>query len=456
MQLIDTKKEFFKNSLYEIIEKENLFYLIDNSNSSRIEIDETAVFILNNLPSSIENIYKFFQEKGIYVSLTLLEYYFYLFFKAGVISPTETENKKDRRKKKEEVICEYDRKISIVIVTYNGEKYIKELLSSIRNQTYKNYEVIIVDNNSWDKTLSIIDQEKTSFNNFKVIINHKNTHFAKGVNIGVKVSDSELVVILNQDIILDNKFLERIVFHYEKYKKREKIGGLVPLVMFMRQKNFINSVGNYISNKGWGSDNFIGCLNVGQLKEIKYVNSAPFSAIVLIKNAFDEVGNLDEHYGSYYEDTDWCFRAYMGGYKLLFVKDAIAYHDFSGAYTSIGKLEFVIKNRIYFSIKNLSGRIRLGFLKRYIKEDFINFLGLLKTKNKAWAVFPKAYLRIFYISPLLLKLFIFNRKKKEDIISFFDTQLPFVKCTNLANEPVINKEIIRGYYYFVNVKGENE
>src|SRR4030042_62910 len=103
---------------------------------------------------------------------------------------------------------------SVIIVTYNGEKFIGECLKSALNQSYKNTEILVIDNNSTDKTRQIIlDFQKN--HNFKILFNNKNVGFAGGHNLGIKNSRGEYILCLNQDVILEENFIEEAVKIFE-------------------------------------------------------------------------------------------------------------------------------------------------------------------------------------------------------------------------------------------------
>ena len=113
-------------------------------------------------------------------------------------------------------------KVSINIVTYNAKKYLPFCLSSILNQSYKNFEVVIVDNNSQDGTQEYI---KINYPNIKLIENKENMGFAHAHNQAISINDSEYVLVTNQDIFLENDFLEILVNFADNNKEYGSFGG---------------------------------------------------------------------------------------------------------------------------------------------------------------------------------------------------------------------------------------
>jgi glycosyltransferase involved in cell wall biosynthesis len=103
--------------------------------------------------------------------------------------------------------------ITIIITAYNAEKTIIETLKSVKNQTFENWECIIVDDNSKDDTLSLIEKFIVNDNRFKIIVNSKNIGQAKALNIGVINSKSTYIMFLDSDDLIDLDCLERRIKH---------------------------------------------------------------------------------------------------------------------------------------------------------------------------------------------------------------------------------------------------
>ena len=141
------------------------------------------------------------------------------------------------------------------------------------------------------------------------------------------------------------------------------------MMKFRRLPGFINGLGNHIRRRGWGSDNFIGVVDVGQFAGLNEVPSACFGAALLDRAAVDEVGLLDERYTAFYEDVDWSFRAWMKGWRIVPEAGATVYHEFGASYPSRQKLCFVVRNRLRLVLKLFRGRWLLSFVKSYVIED---------------------------------------------------------------------------------------
>ncbi|MFH1439456.1 MAG: glycosyltransferase [Candidatus Woesearchaeota archaeon] len=146
--------------------------------------------------------------------------------------------------------------ISIIIPTLNEEKYINKLLSSLKNQFYKNFEVIVVDAGSTDETEKVVNKFKHRFKRLDfVMLGEKNV--SKQRNIGARVSVGEILVFLDADIIVyDQHFLSNIVKIF-RYKK--KCGGIMTYVYVdPKEEILIDKIFHTINNSWLSILNTIG------------------------------------------------------------------------------------------------------------------------------------------------------------------------------------------------------
>ena len=116
------------------------------------------------------------------------------------------------------------KKISIITVTKNSEKYLEKNILSVHKQKYKNYEHIIIDGKSTDKTIDIINKHKKKI---KYFISEKDKGLYDAMNKGIKKSNGDIIGILNSDDIYYKKTLEIVNKYFNKYKKLDFLFGSV-------------------------------------------------------------------------------------------------------------------------------------------------------------------------------------------------------------------------------------
>jgi GT2 family glycosyltransferase len=449
---IEQKDVFVLNDQYRFVESSESDYndrifLQHTGTSVIIETDDLGKRILESLPASFQKLTENFKTGNQYVSPKLIRFYLLVSMKAGIIA---IEGKTDLTEQDQPRDIHGKANISVVIVTFNGEKFIGPNLESLYKQTLAPQEIIVVDNASTDQTLDIVKQD---YKNVNIIKNKKNYHYARAVNIGVEAAVGDLVLILNQDLVLAEDFIEMLYHRYLEEADKETAAGIVPQMRFSKLPNFINGIGNFITEKNWGSDNYFCVVDIGQFDHLKYVGSACFGAILVTKTGWQKIGPLDKAYKSFYEDVDWSIRAHLAGMKLLAAPKAIVYHAFGGSYPSGLKLYMVAKNRIRFVLKNLKGKLMKKFFKKYLKQDIRNSIIFFRQNSyKNVFYYMKAYFRLFWEIPGILGHRRKNKADAEPIGRFFTKGAPFVSLSNEQLNPVINKHVIRSYYYFTEME----
>ena len=431
---------FRRSKEFRLIQSENQAPFFESVLGRKILTDEVGRAVWESLPASGSQVLQKVR-KDLIVSKRLILEFLYVFSKAGIIKRPGCSGKSRKTGNPSRMPEDL---VSVIVVTYNGERFIEPCFRSIEKQTYKNIEVICVDNASSDKTVPLLSK---GFPGVRVIAFKKNRHYAAGINRGIKEAKGRYFFILNQDIELDKDCILRLM---EKAKSDKKAGAVAPMMKFSELRGFINGIGNQVNNHGWGTDNFIHCVDIGQFEELREIPSACFGAVMLQRAAAEEVGLVDSGYGSFYEDVDWSLRCWYRGWRIVPAPRAVAYHDFGGSYEQEKKLFFVVRNRQRMVLKLFQGRVMLGFLKNYMREDLRNLLSFLKHKNKRLAVcYVKAYVSLgFHLPGIGIKRLKVMRRKKgireRDILvknpSFYCCLQPQL------NMPEIDTAVIRRYY----------
>ena len=239
-----------------------------------------------------------------------------------------------------------DKLVSVVIVNWNGEKYLKKCLASLMETNYQNVEIIVIDNGSTDNSVKII---KEFFNNGVKLVENKNIGYAGGANKGINVSKGEYVLIANPDIIFTKDYLGDLVQVLEKSAENGACIGKLIKYDFDNDKvlNVIDSAGISLNHKRQGYDRGQNEVDSGQYDEDKRVFGVCGAAALFKRKALEDIKFVNEYFDedffAYKEDIDICWRLNLYGYKCLYVHDAIAYHG-RGMNRSKGIIK-TIKNR---------------------------------------------------------------------------------------------------------------
>ncbi len=275
------------------------------------------------------------------------------------------------------------KKVAIIIVNWNGKRLLKNCLSSVFEQGYKNFDVYFVDNGSVDGSVEYVQK---NFPKIKIIRLKKNTGFAMGNNVGIlrAFEDSEVryIVCLNNDTKVNKNWLKELV---KITDRKEKIGMVASKSFFSDGK--IQNVGLYIASDDLKSS---GGISRGFdedpskfNKEEEIFASSGCSALYK-REMLEEIGLFDGDFFAYSEDSDLGFRAQSAGWKAIYnpKSQLIHYHSkTSGGAGSPMKAFFVKRNGFFEALKNYSWE---DFFK-YVINDFKTYFSYLKVgkKNKS-------------------------------------------------------------------------
>ena len=441
---LDKEAVFHCSPDYKAIQRKGVNYFWNRRTDGFIETDKVGKYILRFLPGNLVEIQTRFRDRGINLSKVLLAGYLNVLLKGGVIA--DPKNARLPKRKKRRLSADDCPRVSAVIVTFNSMRYIPANLDSLFGQTVPLHQVIVSDNGSTDGTLEWME---THYPQVTVLRNHRNLHYTGAVNAGVRAADGQLLLILNDDVVMQEDFLENLLRRYQESTGKKKLAGVIPQIRLYRTPGFINSVGNVVRNHGWGMDNYFGVVDLGQFSRLKTTSSACFAAVLVTRGAWESVGPMDENF-KFYDDVDWSFRAHMHGFDWLVAPEALVYHQFGGTYPSGRKITLVVKSRQRFVLKHLPGRIMLSFFRNYLKEDLRNMARFVKQRKLTFLRYVCAYARLAMELPgLLIHRLRHPRASREDVFAFDRKNPPVVVMANARNQPVVNVGVIRSYYYFL-------
>jgi len=217
-------------------------------------------------------------------------------------------------------------KVSIIIVNWNGKKYLSDCLTSVLNQTYPNYEIILVDNGSNDGSIEFVREK---YPEVKITKLDKNYGFAKGNNIGMKEAlkdkDVKYIALLNNDTKVDKNWLSELV---KVVASDEKIGICTSKILRM-DKLTIDSTG-HVLRLGMLADRGRNKIDRGQYDDKLDIFGACAAACLYKREMLEEIGLFDESFFAYYEDAELSWRAYKNGWKARYVPTSVVYHKGGG------------------------------------------------------------------------------------------------------------------------------
>lgn len=225
--------------------------------------------------------------------------------------------------------------VSIIIVNFNGKKWLDDCIKSIYKNQIKSLEIVFVDNQSIDGSDRMIEEK---YPLVSVIRNNKNLGFGKANNIGAKSATGKYLVFLNTDTKLHSNCLQELLSKMEE----EKIDLAGPKILDF-------SGHDYYKGRKLTLD-IIGSLSWG-----KKTTMIEGCCLVMKKTVFEKLGGFDEDFFMYSEDLDLCWRAWLYGLKVGLINSAVIDHYGGGSSlpTMIGKEKHIVpENRRYETEKN--------------------------------------------------------------------------------------------------------
>ncbi|MCR5654582.1 MAG: glycosyltransferase family 2 protein [Lachnospiraceae bacterium] len=265
-------------------------------------------------------------------------------------------------------------KTTIVIPNYNGEKFLKNCIESVKlAKANRDCEILVVDNGSSDESLKQAKDYKAA-GEIRLLELPINMGFPAAVNAGIKAAKTEYVFLLNNDTTVDEKVVSALEDFMDAHPKAFGVSAKM-LQMYAPEK--IDDCGDIYNCLGWARG-----LGKDKPKEMYEKNAKIFApcagAAIYRKEIFGKIGLFDERHFAYLEDIDVAYRALIFGYKNYFCKDAIVYHagsGFSGSRYNTFKIELSSRNNVYLIHKNmplLQWLINLPFLivGFFVKELF--------------------------------------------------------------------------------------
>jgi GT2 family glycosyltransferase len=213
-------------------------------------------------------------------------------------------------------------RVTVVIPNWNGRRHLPECLAALRAQTFKDFEIVLVDNASSDDGVSWV---RNRFPDVQVLQRQDNGGFATAANVGIRACRSEFVALLNNDTAVHERWLASLVKAMDAHPAYDFAA---PLMVLYAHPERVNAAGDVYSvtrlagrNRGFGR-------SVASFTRPRRVLGACAGAVLYRRSLFDEVGLFDEDFFLMSEDTDFNLRCLIADRRCLFVPDALVRHKF--------------------------------------------------------------------------------------------------------------------------------
>lgn len=342
-----------------------------------------------------------------------------------------------------------NKKLTILVVTYNARQDIEGCLNSVMAQDYPKdlVKIIVIDNNSSDSTIGFV---RDNYPQVKVINNRRNLGFAAANNQGYYLAQkqgSEYLVLLNQDTIVERDWLKELVRSIES---NNKVAAVQPKILLYPEKDKINSLGNSIHFLGFAYCNHYLEPNDSDLTKEFSVPYASGAACILRLSALAKTGLFQDKFFMYHEDVDLGWRLNLAGYQVRVNPQAVIYHKYSYSKAKY-KFYHMDRNRLIVLLQNY----RVATLIMILPALIVMELGILffSLKNGWFKEKIKGYSWIIYHWPTIMNQrldvrFKIRKVKDRDLLGLFTGSIKFQEIDNWLLAKVVNP-IMEAYLWVV-------
>ena len=264
-------------------------------------------------------------------------------------------------------------KVSVIVVNYNGMSHIDACIPSVLQQSYKNFEVIFVDNNSSDGSL---DYAQNKFPSVTFVVGKENTGYAGGINAGLVHATGDYIAPLNIDTEVDPNWLSAMVKFLDA---NPKTGAVTPKILLFHDRDRINARGLSIHISGLGF-----CRGLGKKDDAattpEKVSGISGCSYVIRREILERMGGAPEDCFMGNDDVIVSWLVNLMGYDLYCIPESVVYHKYTLKMTP-AKFYALEKNRLVLLLSTLKPMTRIACSPVFaIMELLIAGYSLLKGK----------------------------------------------------------------------------
>jgi GT2 family glycosyltransferase len=318
--------------------------------------------------------------------------------------------------------------VSVLILNWNGDKWLEECIDSVLQTSYQPFETIVVDNASTDNSLEILS---TNYKDVIVIKNQVNHGFSKGNNIGFRHAKGKYIATLNNDMVVDKSWLDEPIRYLEK-DPQLGIAGCRQMKYFDRSA--IDGLYHYLMKS-------LIFLPIGLNAEYDetnqlfskpgYVLGVSGGSAIYRKAALEKTGGFEERFFAYHEDTDLAMRFLYNGWKCIYAPTAVVYHRGSASFKTESPtfVYYFERNRIWFIYRNWPLSLMVRFFPWVIFDEMRNCWNRM-VHRKNFFVYLKA--KVDAIKGLSQ----FNFQRKEALKQYHKHHNYFIKLYEAIKIPL--------------------
>lgn len=241
-----------------------------------------------------------------------------------------------------------------MVLNLNGAHFLRDCFDSLLRNTYPVFDIFLIDNYSSDDS---VDLTRTHYPMIKIIENRENLGFAGAYDKAIQELDYKYLVLLNNDTVVDERWLEAL---FTVAESNEHIGACGSKIVMMWDRTIIDHAGGMLTIIGSGLDLGKWTKDEGAYGTTREIGFGCGCSLLIRREAYLDAGGFDPGYVIYHEDVDLCWKLRLLGYSIIYVSDSVVYHHVGG-----GKIQSVEhptktylcqKNRLANILKNMGPR----------------------------------------------------------------------------------------------------
>lgn len=240
-------------------------------------------------------------------------------------------------------------KVSVIIPNYNGIQFLHGVLSTLREQTFRDFEIVLVDNGSTDGSCEYVNEH---FPEVRLIPLLENYGFSRAVNEGIYAAKSPYALLLNNDTEVDKNFVGEM---YRAIRRHPKAFSCSSRMIQFTDREKLDDAGDSYCALGWSFARGKG-KGIHTYEKEEQIFSACAGAAIYRISVFRKIGFFDDEHFAYLEDLDVGYRARIYGYENWYAPKAIVYHvgsGTSGSRYNQFKTRYSSRNNVYMIYKNM-------------------------------------------------------------------------------------------------------
>ena len=236
--------------------------------------------------------------------------------------------------------------ISIIIPHLNGRHHLDDCLQSLRRQTWRDFEALLVDNGSTDGTQAYVAE---NYPEVRLVQLPENRGFTGACNAGWQAAQGEIIILLNNDTEADPRWLAEVMAAFDRHPRA---GSIASKMLLFDRRDHLHTAGDFYRMDGIPGNRGVWQADMGQFDQEEMVFSACGGSSAYRRALLDEIGFLDDDFFFSCEDVDVGWRANLAGWEVWYAPTAVIYHKLKATGGAVTGSYYDGRNFLYLIWKN--------------------------------------------------------------------------------------------------------